>query len=218
MNIKAVLVSICKIHEATKGLTILSEEFDSEFLSFLQPRNELMNAYQHIIRAVSNKIGLREEKNNDVEDYTITNLGKALSHEYRAFFDTADYLSISLRKKITEELRPFSSDTIKTVLVDYYSTYRPRIDRITKEIANLRESKDIGKTDELLPSVERYNAELHKLLDIHSCIINAVPTLMELEKKQASKDKKGFYIKFGLVIITALATGFVSWLVAVFTH
>ena len=54
------------------------------------------------------------------EEYVEKNLDKALGHEYRAFFDTADWFSIQLRQKITNILSSYTSDTIHKTIPNSY--------------------------------------------------------------------------------------------------
>ena len=66
------------------------------------------------MRAYSNQY-----TDNIDENYIKTNFEKAIGHEYRAFFDTADFLSIVLRQKIAERLSQYSLLEIKSVWEEY---------------------------------------------------------------------------------------------------
>jgi hypothetical protein len=169
------------IHEHTKFFIIRAEELG--FKSYLGPMNELRNAYEHVIRYQTAVTGIQENKN---EDYICTNLKKAIGHEYRAFFDAADWLSMMLRKSIIEQLQPYSPTNIRKAIPNYHSDIRPRIDEITEEISKIRCCKDIGNGIDLLPSVEQYYNMLNELLEIYRNLSKRMGCIAEFHEEEVN--------------------------------
>src|SRR5271157_4774385 len=100
---------IVVLHNTNKSFFIWCEENDVHLKSFLQPNNELKNAWEHAIRAKGNELGMTGVKD---DKYIEFNLQKVLSHEYRAFFDICDWLSLILRQRIQDTLKPYDNETI----------------------------------------------------------------------------------------------------------
>ena len=175
---------IIKVHQYAKSLSLKAEEFDSHLKTFLQPAKEQRDACEHIIRAMAGKFNLRDAPSDD--DYILSNLDKALGHEYRAFFDTADWLGITIREKIQNMLAPYNNTCLTEVIPDYYKKIRPRIENITDEIAKIRESKDIPSSTDILPQVEEYKDKIQLLFEDYKTLIKCIPSLEEYKKK----DKK----------------------------
>jgi hypothetical protein len=205
MELNAIWNNVCVIHEYTKRLTILGEEFGKDFLGFYQPLNELKNAYEHIIRAKSQELGLRvlkTETDLTEKEYVLSNIRKAMAHEYRAFFDTADYLSVVVRDKIIKILIPYSPIVISTAIPEYYKEYRSRIDEITYDIAEYRGMKDIGKIEITLPTVEKYANACEELINIYRSINKKMNVLLEvkegLHQEKEAERKRELKVKIAI--------------------
>jgi hypothetical protein len=191
---------IIKIHNSTKSLYIFAEEYDPEFSTFIQPNNEIKHAFDHVIRAKSAELGLSD---GDVE-YSHKNYDKALGHAYRAFFDTADWLSVSLRERVIKQLGPYSNECITKSIPDYYSRHKPKIERVTREIAEIREGKDIGSRETLLERVEKYDFLIQELLGAEKEISNATPSLIEYRRKERASNilnSLGWPLVVGILLI-----------------
>lgn len=133
---------IVELHKKTKKFFILSEEFGVSLEMFIQPIKELRDAYEHIIRAYD--CYLNEDKPD--EQYIEDNLRKAIGHEYRALFDVLDYLSISLRLRISELVKGYTYRELIKIYPGYKDISTDLI-RISKRIAEIRSQKDIAKLD-----------------------------------------------------------------------
>jgi len=142
--------SLVEIHNHAKSIFLCAEEFDPQFQDFLQPILELRHSLEHIVRAKAAELGINGEVDAGNQDYIPHSLSKAIGHEYRAFFDAADWFSVCIRNRITQALRRYSPANIDAVLPDYYSKLRPRVDQICREIADIRGAKDISKSNDLL--------------------------------------------------------------------
>lgn len=96
--------------------------------------------------------------------YVLDNLRAALGHECKAFFDTADFLSILLRKKIAECLNGFTYPQIASVWDDY-NTVRLQLIQINQEISEIRNRKSDTNDYYIDEDVEKYYFETKNLLD-----------------------------------------------------
>ena len=214
-NLDDLYRAIVEVHNEAKGLFLLAEETEPHrFRSFLQPSNELRHAYEHAIRAKANEFG--QDKGPVDPDYQNRSLKRTLGHEYRAFFDWADWLSVILRERIQNTLKPYNNACIVEVLPDYYPTIKPRIMEISKSIAKIRGDKDIARREEEEPSpdeiekdpavlseIREYKKMVAELWDIHKKMIKAVPSLEEYrQKKEREWWKNWRWTVIGTIIAT----------------
>lgn len=157
------------VHLKTKELYILAEEYGSELRTFYLPINSMKDAYDHVIRVCANNYMAEMNTANSNEAYVKDNLKSALCFECKAFFDTADFLSILLRKKITSCLSAFSYPQISSVW-DEYNTVRLDIININREISEIRNRKADTNDYYIDTDVEKYYVETKKLLDYYTYI------------------------------------------------
>ena len=204
---------IIKTHQYGKSLMLLAEEFDRESSIFLQPSLEHRNALEHIIRARAGQLDLHPKKDTD-NDYINSNLEKALGHEYRAFFDIADWISVRIREKIQDLLTPYANDCILAVIPNYYTETRQAIEKINKDIAGIRAEKDISHTADILREVEHYNGQISRLLKIYEELLQEIPALEEWRKKDRRYNYKTWTLKILAAIIVAAISSIVTWIVA----
>ncbi len=175
MKYKEYWNDICKMHLFTKHYMLLAEELATEGDFFLQPLKEHRDAYDHIIRVYSTQIGLNKVKDSDL--YMQKNMSKALGHEYRAFFDTADWLTLICREKINKLLLGKNSEEIEKKYSNYKELKRMLLELPT-EIAQLRENKDVGKDNmSLLNEVDQYVKILDKLIRYYKELVIAIEEL-----------------------------------------
>lgn len=132
----AKLKEIVQLHNITKHYIMLGEEIDNKFYTFLQPVKEFRDSYDHILR-IFKSILFNEEKSDD--EYISKQLSKALGHEYRAFFDVGDWLTIVCRDISIKSIKNSKND-----VSDLKDDFNFIIDS-NKKIAELRERKDIHK-------------------------------------------------------------------------
>lgn len=152
------------VHLKTKELYILAEEYSSELKTFYLPINSLKDAYENIIHVCANDYMVRKGTASSNDTYVRDNLRKALESECKAFFDTADFLSVILRKKIAECLNGFSYPQIASVWDDY-NKVRLELIQINQEIAEIRTRKSETSDYYIDADVEKYYAETKNLLD-----------------------------------------------------
>lgn len=134
---------ICNLHLLTKHYALIAEELALNSETFLQPMKEHRDAYDHIIRVYSAKIGIYDTLDAK-EAYMLGNMSKALGHEYRAFFDTADWISIIIKERLNGLLDGKNKEELKAVYPDY-PEFKKRLLDLPEKIASIRENKDIGK-------------------------------------------------------------------------
>lgn len=120
------ITHLYETYAKTKYLMIKAEELDSEkSQTYLQPRLELYQAFDHLILAYQ-----------DANEHNIEiNLAPSIKHVKTAFFDIADWIIMLIRQIVNNELREYDSEVIKTALPDYYSVIRPGIDYLSKAIS-----------------------------------------------------------------------------------
>lgn len=152
------------VHLKTKELYILAEEYGSELQTFFLPINGLKNAYEHVIHICANDYMSRTDGTEPNKKYALDNLRKALEYENKAFFDTADFLSILLRKKIAEDLNNFTYPQISSVWDDY-NTVRLQLIKVNQEISEIRNRKTETNDYYIDEDVEKYYIETKNLLN-----------------------------------------------------
>ncbi len=194
---------IVTLHLHLKEIILIAEEFSLNYQTFLQPFLEQRNAFDHFMRVKAAQLGLSENTGN--EEYVKDNYDKMIGHLYRAFFDAADWLSVSIRERIIENLDGFTNDSINSCIPEYYGNINLEIDQISKEIAGLRKNKDIGKKDnaQLLSEVEKYRDSVLTLFDHLKMIQSCLPSLFEYKEKEANELKKERRFTIISLIVTA---------------
>ncbi len=155
------------IHNSTKELYILSEEYDDELSSFIQPIKEQKDSLEHIVRAYTRYSSVNSNLEETDKDYIMQNLDKAMGHTFRSFFDCADILSITLREKLSVELCRYTYIDIIKVWPEYENIRKTLID-MPKKVAKLRNEKDIAqKNDAITAMVKKYKDNIDELFSIY---------------------------------------------------
>jgi hypothetical protein len=81
---------LCQIYGKTKYYMIKAEEIGHEHKTYLQPRLELYQTFDHVI----NEYFLEQLKNN------AGSMDGAMKHMYTAFFDVADWTIKEIRRLV----------------------------------------------------------------------------------------------------------------------
>lgn len=161
---------ICVIYFVTKHYLLVGEEISEDFSTVLQPLKEHRDTFDHLARVYGVKFINGEIP--DIKEYKISNMKKAVGHAYRAFFDTADFLTYVCRKKIREILAGKSREEILKVYPKY-TDEREFLYRVPLEIAAIRENKDVGTDDSgLIRELKEYKAVIDHLLEIYVEVSN----------------------------------------------
>ncbi len=162
--------NICKIYFLTKHYLLLSEELSDDFDTFLQPLKEHRDVFDHIARVYGYK--MLEKRVEDVDKYREDNMKKAVGHTYRAFFDTADWLSYICRKKVREIISKYNKEQILE-RYDKYEDAKKTLEDVPKQIAQIRSNKDLSDDEStLIEEVNLYSTILDQLLDIYHEVYN----------------------------------------------
>jgi len=206
------LKNIGRYYATTKELLIFGEQVDPENRTLPQVINELRNCLDHLMRVVLFKFGLsRRDKDGD---YVKTNLDKAYGHVYRAAYDALDWISLTLKGRIIDELQGFSLDTIQAVLPEYFKEIKPRFEEIiTNEVTILRMEKDVAqKSEENLVKYGQVVAELKRLFNL---IINKKSALVEYQTRQVKSQRKqliqSIIVKIIIGVVSGVVVGLVVW-------
>lgn len=164
-NISHYLTEMSQVHMYTKHYLLIAEELSEEGVAFLQPLKEHRDAYDHISRIFA--LSLKDDDTSCNEElYILDNVKKAFGHEYRAFFDMADWFTYICRKYVREEL----SNKIKRK--KYQEKYdledtKKFINQLPFCIAKFREGKDVSKEQPILEEVLEYKKVMDRLLEIY---------------------------------------------------
>ncbi len=165
--------NISKVHMHTKHYLLLAEEISEQGVAFLQPLKEHRDAYDHLMRI----FGLTQKNHNntdvqannmDMQAYILDNIKKAFGHEYRAFFDTADWFTYICRRYIRETFEYKAKRKAYSQKYDYEET-KQFINTLPLTIAKYREDKDVSKNraDLEVDEVLDYKKTMDKLLEIY---------------------------------------------------
>lgn len=159
---------ISQVHMYTKHYLLIAEEISEEGITFLQPLKEHRDAYDHLVRVFA--LPMKETENLDVEKYVLDNVKKAFGHEYRAFFDTADWLTYICRKYIREELSFSARKKKYEEKYDDFQDVKEFINEVPLMIAKYREEKDVSNQEPILSEVLDYKNTMDRLLEIYKKI------------------------------------------------
>lgn len=152
-----------EVYKVYKKLFIRAEEKLEEMNFFVAPMLEHRDAMDHLMKYFS----LTDDKSiagNKAEE-ALKQLDEALGHEYRAYFDVADYVCITVRSKIAESLKGISKKKIRSVWKDY-SDIRKKVAKVSDMIAEIRNNRNGNMT-----SVKEYEVVLDDIFEIYDDFI-----------------------------------------------
>lgn len=159
------LDTIGRIHVLTKHYLLVAEELSEDGVAFLQPLKEHRDAYDHLMRIFAIPIRTWSDSFN-CEAYIVDNVKKAVGHEYRAFFDAADWLTFICRKTIREALSLPSVRKEYSQNYDDFSSVQTFVNELPIVIAKFRETKDVSNKANMLTEVSSYTDTIEKLLGL----------------------------------------------------
>lgn len=157
--------AMSQVHMYTKHYLLIAEEISEEGVAFLQPLKEHRDAYDHLMRVFA--LSSKDYSVEKAKEYALDNIKKAFGHEYRAFFDTADWFTFICRKYIREELSFGAKKKQYTNKYDDYEQVKQLINEIPFLIAEYREKKDVSSQNNILEEVLRYKSTMDELLEIY---------------------------------------------------
>lgn len=198
---------IVTIHNYVKALTLRAEELNPKGEFYFPSVVEERDAFEHVIRAKGVELGLWDPP---APSYGADSLGRALAHEYRAFFDIADWLAILYREKISAVVAAHSVDCLRDVIPEYYSDIRPELEAACQQIATVRSEKDIAR-DDSLAQVQSYWAILERLDGFWSRLASAESALHEHTAKERSEKRTGLVAQVMLGLVLTLVGAAAGW-------
>ena len=102
----------------------------------------------------------------DYYSYIKGNLEKAYGHEYRAFFDTADWLAYNLRHNLRERINVIPYNKRNQLIPNCKETIK-LLNQYPFEISNLRNDKDIVKESDSDETIKEYENLLKQLIKLY---------------------------------------------------
>jgi len=196
------LEEITTLYATVKKWMLYAEEIHPEKKTFIQPINEIKNAFDHLMRVFASKLEL---KSVDAAYITI-NLDKAFAHIYRAAYDLLDYISIYLRKKISDEINGISPEALTTIFPEYYKEINPYIERISSEIFDLRANRDNPRINDL----SKYNKIIERLKSHLDKILEIKPSLIYYEERKKKEVRKSKFLEILIYIAIAIVSGVIG--------
>lgn len=163
------------VYTESKTLFIEAEEKLPDMKFFAAPTLEHRDALEHIMRYL--------ELTNDgaISEAAEKELDLALGHETRAFFDTADFICINVRKQMAESLKRIPTRKINKVWPDYW-TIKEQIFTLSNEIADIRKNRK-----GTMEYVYMYKEKIDELWKIyHDFELNVMKKLREKKQKDTS--------------------------------
>ena len=203
--------NIIRLQQEVKRLTTLAEENQLHSMEFIQPILEQRSALEHICRAKAAEVGISKRASD--REYIQKQYDKAMGHLYRAFFDVADWLGLTVKEKILDLVTPYDAEVIHDVMPEYYRDIRPRIESLVQEIAHIRSDKDIGQSSSsLIKQVGDYGDRVREIADMYAKLFPKIPALAECQAKCAQAKARGAKLKIVEIILTVILTAIVTWL------
>ena len=150
------------VYAECKTLFIRAEEKFSDMKFFVAPTLEHRDALDHIMRYFT------LIDNEDVSQRALDELDRALSHELRAYFDIADFVSLTIRKEIADSLKYISSRQIIKIWKNYIEI-KEDVVNISEEIAKIRQNRGSS-----IEHIEKYKPIMEKLFLIYDAYMTEI--------------------------------------------
>jgi hypothetical protein len=192
---------ILELYQKSSRLRCLSQEIDLKASAFMQPTIEFSYALDHILKSVAADLQSGQ---------TTDHLDRAMGHIARAFFDSADWITLNLQNRISQLLGNYTSKVISDLLPEYYTDIRPTIDQLVA----LR--KELPLSGDFISKVNQYEIEIKKLLDFLKKAEKTLPTLtFTLEVSKKKRVAKAVFFGLLWALIGALCSLILSYLLQV---
>ena len=166
---------MCSLHIITKKYLLIAEEIAENGELFLQPLKEHRDAYDHLMRCYSVSLFNGELDDEDIKKYELENIKKAFGHEYRAFFDTADWLTYMLIQWVRLKLKEYGDEEC-SIRLSCYDEIKVFINNLPLKIAELRSNKDVGNFENadylLIDEIKEYQNILDNLIKLKKDVVN----------------------------------------------
>lgn len=197
------LRQIAAYYVAAKELIIYGEQIDPNHSTLSQTLNERVNAFDHLMRVVVEKQGMRRPPVTDPTKYNKDNLDKAYGHIFRAAYDALDWVALTIQERIAKDIAPFPLETLHAVLPEYFNEIKPKLEKVLhKDITKLRNEKDVSDTSD--SNLQQYIRTVAELKDLFDPIEKRMASLVEYEHKR----KREVWVDWGLKIAAGVIIGF----------
>ena len=183
------LKNVSQFYIQIKKVVLLAENYDKSKSVVLTSINEIRNAAVHIFRAYIDS----HEFDEHIE--------KAKGHLFRAGYDSYEVVAIEAISNIKESLYGYKPTVIQKILPDYYTTIKPRIIEIERELSDVRSKKDVSPLVSQ-SSFDRYENLIDELIGYDKQITKLVPSFSEL---QAEEEKHKIINNIKWIIPTIVA-------------
>ena len=167
-EIQKIIKKLYNLHQETKRYLLTAEEVSEDGVALIQPLKEHRDAYDHIIRIFAST-AKKIPQDCNYYNYVKGNLEKAYGHEYRAFFDTADWLSYNLRRSLRERINRIPYQKRKDMIPDYPETIK-LLNQYPFKFSELRKDKDIVDASNSDNTVDEYKIILDTLIELYKQI------------------------------------------------
>lgn len=164
-----------------KKLFIQAEELLEEMRFFVAPMLEHRDALDHMMRYLQKTV----QRDETAKEEALDELKKAIDHEYRAFFDVADYICITVRSRIFDSIKHTPKWRIRSKWTTY-SEDRRRIIEISEKIVEIRNDRQ-PQSD----SVKAYVKIMDEVFSFHKDFVEEIePALKGFGKSNKCKKTK----------------------------
>lgn len=166
-----------------KKIYIEAEECDPDLSTNLQPFNEFKATLDHLFRMIEKILSPKDSTPGEPIERLRNEYRSIRGHLCRAFFDIADACGMSIREQISRDLAPYSTETIRLALPDYYPNWRPQLELLSQKIASYRLNKGSIQPDQESSLFSEYQVTIEQMLAIRqSAIVNAC-SLQEVSER-----------------------------------
>jgi hypothetical protein len=205
---------LAKLYQKVKEGILLEESYDSLDRISLGAMNEMRNAFDHLMRAVT------QGDNFDKEFFD------ARDHILRAGYDTYEGLAMSASNDILDSLLGFDKKVISTIFPAYYNDIKPMMIDLKAELSEIRRTRE--NNSKLIyddSTLNKYIEKAKTLIGFAKRVQGYIPEMTQYQKQRDqekelkdNKDKKSFWKNqfvtwvggFILVIIAFLLGYYIS--------
>lgn len=176
-----------------KTLFIQAEEKLEEMRFFVAPMLEHRDALDHLMRYLEKSVvpdilqadENEQEREKKAREEAVDELKNAIDHEYRAYFDVADYVCITVRKRIADSLRHVPKWKIRSKWENYIED-KNRIREISDKIVKIRSDRKSRHE-----SIEEYKKLMQEVFEVHDKFVGEIePRLWGFPKQRNQKKDK----------------------------
>ncbi|MDD4604434.1 MAG: hypothetical protein PHF97_11595 [Bacteroidales bacterium] len=174
---------LAALYQKVKEGILLEESYDSSDRISLGAMNEMRNAFDHVMRAVT------QNENSEKEFLD------ARDHILRAGYDTYEGLSMSASNDILDSLLGFDKKVISTIFPAYYNEIKPMMIDLKAELSEIRRTR--GNNSKVIyedSTLNKYIEKAKTLIGFAKRIQAYIPEMaqyqMQRDQEKQLKDKK----------------------------